>query len=336
MCVVFCETKKVGVDIMASFSSTAKNELSRIELDNSECSLAELSALIRTNGSIHINGVRKISLKFSTENAAIARRIFSLVRSLYDIQTEVMVRRNKQLKKNNNYIIFIDHSNKAEEILIDTGIITIDDEDSYSMNYSISKKLVKTRGCRRAYIRGAFLGGGSVSNPEKTYHLEFVTNSEEHSEQLCEIINSFGLNAKIVLRKDNYIVYLKEGEQIVDLLNIIQAHNALLKLEDIRILKDMRNNVNRIVNCETANLSKIINASIRQITNIKFIDNIIGIDKLPENLIDIANLRLENGDASLKELGEMLSPPVGKSGVNHRLRRLDEIADGLRMKEEKQ
>ncbi len=320
---------------MLSFSSVTKNELSRIDSDSKDCSLAELAALIRMNGSIQINGLRRMSLKFSTENAAIARRIFSLIKNLYNIQTEVMVRRNKQLKKNNNYIIFIDHSNRANEILIDTGVLKIDDQDNYSMNYSIPDELVEERECKRAYIRGAFLGGGSVSNPEKTYHLEFVTNSEEHSEGLCNLINSFGLNAKIVLRKDNHIVYLKEGEQIVDLLNIIQAHNALLKLEDIRILKEMRNNINRIVNCETANLSKTINASIRQINNIEYIDSVFGINKLPDNLIDTANLRLENRDASLKELGEMLSPPIGKSGVNHRLRRLDEIADGLRMKEVK-
>lgn len=320
---------------MLSFSSVTKNELSRIEISDKDCTLAELAALIRMNGSIQINGLKRMSIKFSTENAAIARRIFSLVKDLYNIQTEVMVRRNKQLKKNNNYVIFIDSQNKAEEILIDTGVLNRDKDDSYNISYSIPEHIVKERACKRAYIRGAFLGGGSISNPEKTYHLEFVTNSEEHSENLCELINSFGLNAKIVLRKENYIVYLKEGEQIVDLLNIIQAHNALLKLEDIRILKEMRNNINRIVNCETANLAKTINASVRQINNIEYIDSVLGINNLPENLIDIANLRRENRDASLKELGDMLSPPVGKSGVNHRLRKLDEIADDLRLKGEK-
>lgn len=320
---------------MLSFSSVTKNELSRIEIDDKDCTLAELAALIRMNGSIQINGLKRMSIKFSTENAAIARRIFTLVKRLYNIQTEVMVRRNKQLKKNNNYVIFIDSQNKAEEILLDTGILSKDNDNNYNISYSIPENIVKERACKRAYIRGAFLGGGSVSNPEKTYHLEFVTSSEEHSENLCDLINSFGLSAKIVLRKENYIVYLKEGEQIVDLLNIIQAHNALLKLEDIRILKEMRNNINRIVNCETANLAKTINASIRQINNIEYIDSIIGISNLPENLIDIANLRLENRDASLKELGEMLNPTVGKSGVNHRLRKLDEIAEDLKLKGEK-
>ena len=320
---------------MLSFSFITKNELSRIEISDKDCALAELAALIRMNGSIQINGLKRMSVKFSTENAAIARRIFTLAKYLYGIQTEVMVRRNRQLKKNNNYVIFIDSQNKAEEILINTGVLNRDKDDSYSISYSIPERIIKERSCKRAYIRGAFLGGGSISNPEKTYHLEFVTNSEEHSENLCDLINSFGLSSKIVLRKDNYIVYLKEGEQIVDLLNIIQAHNALLKLEDIRILKEMRNNINRIVNCETANLAKTINASVRQINNIEYIENVIGINNLPENLIDIANVRLENRDASLKELGEMLSPTIGKSGVNHRLRKLDEIAEDLKLKGEK-
>ncbi|NMB28168.1 MAG: DNA-binding protein WhiA, partial [Tissierellia bacterium] len=164
---------------------------------------------------------------------------------------------------------------------------------------------------------------------------EFVTNREEHGEDLSNIINSFNLNSKIVIRKENHVVYLKEGEQIADILNIIGAHQSLLKFEDIRIFKDMRNNINRLVNCETANLGKTINASLRQVENIQYIDNRIGIEKLPKNLQEIALLRLKYREASLKELGKMLEPPVGKSGVNHRLRRIDEIAEDLKGKENK-
>ncbi|WP_352418726.1 DNA-binding protein WhiA [Proteiniborus sp.] len=313
-----------------SFSSKTKNELSRIQTDNSCCILAELAALIRMSGSIQISGLGRVNLKFTTENAAIARRIFSLLKSLYNVNTEVMVRKNKQLKKNNNYLMIVSNSKDAEKILIDTGVLKKDSKQHYVINYGITKDLVSNRCCKRAYIRGAFLGGGSISNPEKTYHLEFVTHSQQHSEDLSQLINSFGLNSKIVLRKESYVVYLKEGEQIVDLLNIIEAHSALLKLEDIRILKEVRNNVNRIVNCETANLEKTINASLRQIHNIEYIDKVIGIDNLPENLVDIARLRLLHRDASLKELGMMLNPTIGKSGVNHRLRKLEEIAEQLR------
>ncbi|WP_069648941.1 DNA-binding protein WhiA [Caloranaerobacter ferrireducens] len=313
-----------------SFSSKTKNELSRLEINNKCCLISELAALIRMSGSIQIMGLGKVNIKFATENAAIARRIFTLLKKLYNVQSEVMVRKNRQLKKNNSYLMVVNNADEAKKILEDTGIFTKDSCNHFEINYGIPDKLIENRCCKRAYIRGAFLGGGSLSDPEKTYHLEFVTNSSKHSEDLCELINSFGLNSKIVTRKDNFVVYIKEGEQIVDLLNIIGAHNALLKLENIRILKDVRNNINRIVNCETANLSKTINAALRQIKNIEYIDRTIGIDKLPENLVDIAKLRLINREASLKELGQMLDPPIGKSGVNHRLRKIEQIAEELK------
>ena len=186
------------------------------------------------------------------------------------------------------------------------------------------------RKCIRAFLRGAFLGGGSISDPEKNYHMEFVTNNEDFANSLKDLINSLGFNSKIVSRKNNYVVYLKESEQISDLLSIIGAHNALLSLQNTKIVKEMRNNVNRIVNCETANLSKTVNAAVRQVENIRFIQETIGISSLPENLQEIARIREEYEDMTLKELGEMLNPPIGKSGVNHRLRKIEEIANKLR------
>lgn len=313
-----------------SFSSFTKNELSRIPIKNKCCAKAELAAIVRMNGIIQINGKNRMNLKFGTENAAIARRIFSLLKTMYNTDVDVMVRRNKQLKKNNNYLIVVRNTRSTKKILEDIGLIKINEDDYFQVDYRIPQSIINKRCCKRSFIRGAFLGGGSISNPEKTYHLEFVTTNEEHGKELSDLINSFGLSSKIVLRKENFVIYLKEGEQIVDLLNIMGAHLALLKLEDIRVLKDVRNNINRIVNCETANLSKTIDASLRQIENIEYIDRIIGLEKLPKNLSDLAYLRLEHRDASLKELGAMLNPPVGKSGVNHRFRRIEEIADDLR------
>ncbi len=313
-----------------SFSSTTKNELSRIELGETCCALAELAALVRMNGTIQILGMKRINLKFTTENAAIARRIFSILKMIYDTDVEVMVRRNRQLKKNNNYHIVVNDKKISNRILEDVGFINKDGTNLFNPRYKMPKKNISKRCCRRSYVRGAFLGGGSISNPEKTYHLEFVTNNEEHAKDLSEIINSFDLNSKIVLRKDNFVVYIKEGEQIVDLLNIIGAHQALLKLEDIRVLKDVRNNINRIVNCETANLGKTIDASMRQIEQIEIIKSHLGLNKLPSNLREIAEVRLDNPDASLKEIGEMLNPPIGKSGVNHRFRKLEQLAEEIR------
>lgn len=313
-----------------SFSSKTKNELSRIPTKDECCLIAELAALVRMSGTIQILNENRINLKFTTENAAIARRIFSLLKQIYNTNVEVMVRRNRQLKKNNNYLIVVNDKSITKRILIDVGFIDTKGANIFKPKYKVDRKLIKKRCCRRAYIRGSFLGGGSISNPEKTYHLEFVTNDEEHANDLSKIINSFKLSSKIVLRKDYYVIYLKEGSQIVDLLNIIGAYQALLKLEDIRVLKEVRNNINRIVNCETANLGKTINASMRQIQGIKLIKDKIGINKLPNNLRQIAEIRLENPDASLKEIGKMLNPTLGKSGVNHRFRKIEEIAESLK------
>ena len=187
--------------------------------------------------------------------------------------------------------------------------------------------------CRRAYIRGAFLAGGSISDPNKSYHFEIVCREIAQAKQLQDAINSFEMEAKIVERKKHQVVYLKEGAQIVDMLNIMEAHVALMNLENVRILKEMRNSVNRKVNCETANISKTVAAAVKQLCDIEYIKQNAGLDSLPENLKDMALLRLEYPDTPLKELGTYLDPPVGKSGVNHRLRRISEIADELREKE---
>lgn len=314
-----------------SFSSKTKSELARIYPEEQCCKLSELAAIIRMNGAIHLIGYKKFNLKITTENPSTARKIFSYIKDLFDIHTEVMVRRNSRLKKNNYYIMVVTHAMGSDVMLKKVGILK-EYHDSFDITYEVPKDLVTSRCCKRSYIRGAFLGTGSISAPEKNYHLEFVTNNLQHSEDLQDLINQFDLTAKIVERKGSYVVYLKEGDQVVDMLNIIGAHNALLDLENIRIYKQMRNDINRIVNCETANLSKTINASMKQVENIKYIKDTIGLNELPQTLRDIAEIRLNYEDASLKELGEMLNPPVGKSGVNHRLRKIEEIANRLQNK----
>lgn len=175
-----------------------------------------------------------------------------------------------------------------------------------------------------------------MSNPEKSYHLEIVCAARKKAEQLKIIISSFGVDAKIVIRKKSYVVYLKEGAQIVTLLNVMEAPVALMELENIRILKDMRNTVNRKVNCETANINKTVSAAVKQIEDITYIRDTIGLHKLPEGLEEISRIRLEYPEATLKELGDLLSVPVGKSGVNHRLRKLGNIAEKLRENKEVQ
>ncbi len=313
-----------------SFSSRTKGELARIYSENSCCQLAELAALIRMSGTLQlIGGGQKLNIKMTTENPAIARKLFKLFKMLFNINIEVMVRRNPRLRKNNYYLMVVTSKMGSSDILKKVEILK-EKDNSFDISYETPRGLLEKRCCRRSYLRGAFLGGGSVSDPEKTYHLEFVTHSSDHSESLKDLINSFQLNSKIVERKGNYVIYLKEGDQVVDLLNIIGAHNALLNLENIRIYKQMRNDVNRIVNCETANLGKIVDAAIRQVSNIKYIQKTVGLGHLPANLQEVAELRLRCQDASLKELGQMLNPPIGKSGVNHRLRKIENIANQLK------
>lgn len=183
--------------------------------------------------------------------------------------------------------------------------------------------------CKRAFLRGAFLASGSISDPKKSYHFEIVCQKEPHAQLLQELYRTFELDAKIVQRKKYYIVYLKEGAQIVDALNVMGAYVALMNLENVRIFKEMRGSVNRIVNCETANINKVVGAACRQVEDIRYIQSRVGLDELPPALREMALIRLEYPDSSLKELGELCDPPVGKSGVNHRLRKLGEIARKL-------
>lgn len=311
-----------------SFSAKVKGELGRYTEMSREEALAQISAMMKVSGTIGFNG-KGLSFKITTENPTSARLVFTLLKEHFQIHSKLMAKKSNSLKKNNIYMVVIDEEMGVRGLLKDTGIFK-EVDGGITLDYRIDEKMVETDDEKRAYIRGAFLGGGSVTNPEKNYHLEFVTHSEEYAQDLCELINSCGLNSKVIQRKNSFIVYIKEGEQIVDILNIMGAHSCLLELENIRIMKEMRNNVNRLVNCETANLSKTVNAAVRQVESIKFIQSKIGLKRLPQNLREIAELRLEYPDESLKELGEMLDPPVGKSGVNHRLRKIEKIAEELR------
>lgn len=314
-----------------SFSLKVKNEICRYTDLNKKEAIAELSGIMKASGTLGLGANKAMSFKVITENPAIARLIFKLLKEHFNIHTKLLVKRSNSLKKNNVYVVMITEDMNVKELLLEVGVLT--NEDFLGLDYSIPKRLISEESDKRAYIRGAFLGGGSISNPEKTYHLEFVTHNLDYANELSNLINSYGLSSKVIQRKSSYVIYIKEGEQIVDLLNIIGAHSSLLELENIRIMKEMRNNVNRLVNCETANLSKTVNAAVRQVESIKMIQNEIGLNRLPKNLREIAELRLEYPDESLKELGGMLNPPVGKSGVNHRLRRIEKIAGELRREE---
>lgn len=310
-----------------SFASEIKKELTTIESNATE-KKAELAALIRMNGVVSVSRQR-YSLDVQTENAAIARRIYTLIKSNYDVPIEVLVRKKMKLKKNNIYIVRM--KEEVRKVLQDLEIM----KPPYDIIRAISPEIFNHDAKKRAYLRGAFLAGGSVNNPEtSSYHLEIYNYHEEHNNSLSELLNSFDLKSKTLERRHGYIVYIKEAEKITEFLSIIGAHNALFKFEDVRIVRDMRNSVNRLVNCETANLNKTIGAAFRQIENIKLIEQTVGLDQLPEKLQEIAVLRREHEDVSLKELGELVgSGKISKSGVNHRLKKIDEFAEKIRQGE---
>ncbi|WP_066192393.1 DNA-binding protein WhiA [Gracilibacillus timonensis] len=307
-----------------SFAADIKKELTNVESEDC-CKQAELAALIRMNGAISFSR-NHYSLDVQTENAAIARRIYTLIKSIYELPVELLVRKKMKLKKNNVYIVRMKQG--VKEMLQDLEILL----EPLQFIHTISDKYTKQECCRRAYLRGAFLAGGSVNNPEtSSYHLEIYNFHEQHNQSLCDLLNEYGLHARVLERKKGYIVYIKEAEKITELLNYMGAHQALFKFEDVRIVRDMRNSVNRLVNCETANLNKTIGAAFRQVENIRFIDQTVGLEALPDKLQEIARLRIEHQDVTLKELGEMLSGgKISKSGINHRLKKIDQFADQLR------
>ncbi|MBM7644988.1 DNA-binding protein WhiA [Scopulibacillus daqui] len=306
-----------------SFAAETKKELTQLNVKGC-CNKSELAALIRMNGSISIVN-KQLGLDITTENAAIARRIYKLIKESYDFPIDLLVRRKMRLKKNNVYIVRV--KEHARSILQDLKIV----DDHLMFTRDIDPLLVKKPCCRRSYLRGAFLAGGSLNHPESSYHLEIFSIYEDHTKSLEKLMNSFDLNAKMLQRKNGYILYMKEGEKITEFLNIIGAHKALLYFEDIRIVKDMRNSVNRLVNCETANLNKTVSAAMKQIENIRLIESEMGLDQLPDKLREIAELRIKHPDVTLKELGELIQgEKISKSGINHRFRKIEAIADKIR------
>ena len=253
------------------------------------------------------------------------------MKKTFNIVAEITIRRNAYLKKGRTYTITVNNHEDAIRLLLTCKLL--DENGEITENMSIADNVVIMNSCcKRAFVRGAFIASGSISTPEKFYHFEIVCNSEEKAEQLCQLIATFGIEAKIVERKRHFVVYIKDGAGIVDILNVMEAHISLMNLENVRILKEMRNSVNRKVNCETANLNKTVAAAVKQIEDIKYIRDTIGLEAMPEPLRDLAQVRLDNPDVSLKELGTLLEEPVGKSGVNHRLRKISELAENLREK----
>ena len=293
-----------------SFSGDVKRELGKQYSKGRHCQLAELAAILEMVGKVQ---EKPCILEITSDNMVVLEKYAVLMRQLFEVDI------TKPLE-----------GNIVEKILTTLKFFK---EDGLALpldEQRVDGLLVQNVCCKRAFIRGAFLASGSMSDPNKSYHFEIVCRTMEQAEQLQQLMNGFETEAKIVERKGHYVVYLKEGSQIVDMLNVMEAYVSLMNLENVRILKEMRNSVNRKVNCETANISKTVNAAVKQLEDIELIRSKLGLDQLPQNLREMALIRLKYPEAALKELGNYLTPPVGKSGVNHRLRKLAEIAENLR------
>ncbi len=297
-----------------SFSSEVKEELAKHNGSSRHCQLAELAAIISCVGDITIENGVAIGLSLQTDNQLVIRKFFTLLKKAFNIRDD------KSALDSPDHIASV---LKAVKMIENEGRVR-------DISEGVSPMITRNSCCKRAFLRDSFLCVGSISDPNKGYHLEYVCNYEAQALYIQQLIESFEIEARIVRRKKYYVVYVKEGAGIVDLLNIMEAPVSLMNLENLRIVKEMRNSINRRVNCEVANITKTVNAATKQIEDITYIRDHYGFSKLQESLRDMAEVRLEHPDATLSELGKFLDPPVGKSGVNHRLRKLSELADKIR------
>lgn len=310
-----------------SFSSKVKEELYRHVSTARHCQLAELAAILHFCGSIG-GGERGNFIQIRAENVLVVRKSFTLLQKTFNISTETKVQHEEN---GSAYFLKIPDQEVGKRILQSTRFLDSDGRLVSGLRDPVNRMIIKNACCQRAFLRGAFLCVGSMSDPGKGYHLELVCGLQPQALQLQELLAGFEIEARIVRRKKYFVVYIKEGTGISDFLNVTEAHVALMEFENSRVVRDVRNTVNRRVNCETANIAKTVNAAARQVEDILWLQQKYGLENLPDGLRQMAQVRLEHPDAPLKELGTYLDPPVGKSGVNHRLRKLCELADGIRL-----
>ena len=319
-----------------SFSGIVKNELVKQTGKAYHCRYAEMAAILTMCGGVTISARDRCRVFFHTENRYVAEKCEALLQNAFGIRPEVRIR---LYARSRIYLIAVTEHEQAVSLLEKCHLLRRFDEILFPTDIGEEPLLAKNsllhrECCRRAFFRGAFLTAGSISDPRKFYHLEIVCQSLDKAKQLQQITEGFGLDAKIVARKNSFVFYLKEGTQIVDALGIMEAPKALMEMENIRILREISNDVNRRVNCETANISKTVSAALRQIRDISYILEHGGLSALSPPLQQIAHLRLEHEDLPLQELGKLMDPPIGKSGVNHRLEKISAIAGAMRKAEE--
>lgn len=318
-----------------SFSSDVKGELARLEIKKKEDMLAEISGFLRVSGSIRLNGSGKMSIVASTENPAIARHFKKLIKDYFGSSADLEIGESeapgsgKHYSSGYRYSLKIGHEGKSDRILRETGILMIKEGDDY-LSDGIYQPIISKKSAKKAYLRGLFLGCGTISDPKKSYHLEFVIKRDGLAQDLKKLIDSFvEMRANISKRKNQNIVYIKKADYISDMLGIMGADFAVMNFENIRLERKIKGKAMRLSNCDNANVDRLITAAERQLKDIELIDKFMGLDNLPLRLNEIANARLKNPSASLTEIGNSLAEPIGKSAVTKRFMKLKEIAQKL-------
>ncbi len=306
-----------------SFSSDAKKEVLQSASSKRCCLLSEMCAIFAFSGRVSSSGNKHI-LYITTESASLARRTYNLIKYNFDVTAKIDILKKKQSSK---FYYLINVTNRHEIVKMLKLMGFIKNDISEFVNYKINEKFYENKCCLKSFIKGAFLSGASVSDPNKNYHLEFVTSHITLKESFVEIIKKTGFSPKEIIRKTNFVLYFKSSDEIADLLSYVGAYNALMEVHNTKIMKEMRNNVNRFVNCSTANMDKVIDAAMKQVANINYLKEHGHFEELSDQLKEIANLRVENMELGLKELGELMTPKLTKSGVNHRLKKIDELAN---------
>lgn len=315
-----------------SFSSQTKGELARVVTTKKCCMLAEITGFLRVAGSLRLVGGGKFTIVASTENPAIARHYKTLIREYFGSNAGIEVGNSQvpgKARGSYRYSLVIRPDEKSLQILRETGMILIKEGNDF-LSDGIYQPIIRNKCCKKAYLRGLFLGVGTISDPRKSYHLEFVLNSSQVAQDLKRLIGSFvDLSAGLIERGEEHVVYMKRAEYISDMLGIMGANEAMLEFENIRIGRGLRREVNRISNCDNANVDRTLSAAEQQIKYIELIDAKLGLDNLDPVLRETAQLRLELPGASLTDIGEALRPPIKKPGVSKRFAKLKEIAESL-------
>lgn len=306
-----------------SFAAQVKAELAHLNTEQDCCQRMELAGLMRALGRVELQGGGRVAVSLSTDSSPVARKIIRLIRSTFGVEYKLMVMRRTKLRKNLVYRVYIPHQDGLAHMLQACGLV----DGAGALTEWVDVPELEQDHCRRAYLRGTYLGTGWVSSPERQHHLEMVTTATEAADALGQMLFRYGISVRLAMRKESLILYIKDAEQIARFLNVVGAHESLLRYEDVRALKEMKNRVNRQVNAELANDAKAADAAARQVEAIERLRASGQLAGLNDALRQLAELRLNHPDTSLKELGEMCTPPVGKSGVAHRMRQLMALAE---------